>query len=330
MHTDTDNLHIHVAINKIHPQKLTIHNPYCDYKALGTICQRLELAHGLALTNHETLTRGAAQHGAGHGARRRGGEPARLDSGANAWRICARLTTGMDCMRHWAQRARVAGKRQWPGDLRPGGQGGQGEFGGARAVEGAVREALRPVRAELRLDRKLQAARAYRMRPMAPWPRVLCQAAATRTELYQRYQAEQQRCKHARAQAVRELRQQKQALIEEARRPSALETRTHQAARLRQADQARAVPSGGGALRSTCRQSVSSIGRGARQVCGMSRSLLVGLARAARRPWAIRPRLQPCARASSERSGRPTACSASIRSRALAEAGLCRARRSTA
>ena len=60
VHTDTDNLHVHVAINKIHPQKLTIHNPYCDYKALGTICQKLELAHGLAQTNHETHTRGAS------------------------------------------------------------------------------------------------------------------------------------------------------------------------------------------------------------------------------------------------------------------------------
>ena len=62
VHTDTDNLHIHVAINKIHPRQLTIHNPYCDYKALGAVCQRLEQAHGLAITNHETLARG--QHNA--------------------------------------------------------------------------------------------------------------------------------------------------------------------------------------------------------------------------------------------------------------------------
>ena len=27
VHHDTDNLHIHVAINKIHPEKLTIHDP---------------------------------------------------------------------------------------------------------------------------------------------------------------------------------------------------------------------------------------------------------------------------------------------------------------
>jgi hypothetical protein len=58
VHTDTDNLHIHVAINKIHPKTLTIHNPYWDYKALGNVCQRLELAHGLVPTNHETRVRG--------------------------------------------------------------------------------------------------------------------------------------------------------------------------------------------------------------------------------------------------------------------------------
>ena len=59
VHTDTDNLHIHVAINKIHPVNLTIHNPYCDYQTLGKICQRLEQAHGLVHTNHETIARGA-------------------------------------------------------------------------------------------------------------------------------------------------------------------------------------------------------------------------------------------------------------------------------
>jgi hypothetical protein len=59
VHTDTDNLHIHVAINKIHPGKLTIHDPYGDYQVLGAVCQRLELAHGLVQTNHETLTQGA-------------------------------------------------------------------------------------------------------------------------------------------------------------------------------------------------------------------------------------------------------------------------------
>ena len=59
MHTDTDNLHIHVAINKIHPKTLAIHNPYCDYKALGAVCERLEHVHSLIHTNHQTIAPGA-------------------------------------------------------------------------------------------------------------------------------------------------------------------------------------------------------------------------------------------------------------------------------
>jgi len=59
VHSDTDNLHIHVAINKIHPKHHTIHNPYCDYKALGAVCERLERLHGLIHTNHEALAPGA-------------------------------------------------------------------------------------------------------------------------------------------------------------------------------------------------------------------------------------------------------------------------------
>lgn len=59
VHTDTDNLHLHVAINKIHPSKRTIHNPFCDYKALGAVCERLQRLHGLSHTNHKTLAPGA-------------------------------------------------------------------------------------------------------------------------------------------------------------------------------------------------------------------------------------------------------------------------------
>ena len=34
VHHDTDNVHIHVAINKIHPTSLTIHDPIRDYITL--------------------------------------------------------------------------------------------------------------------------------------------------------------------------------------------------------------------------------------------------------------------------------------------------------
>ena len=59
VHMDTDHLHIHIAINKIHPRRLTIHNPYCDHKTLGVLCVTLEAKHGLIHDNHQPANRGA-------------------------------------------------------------------------------------------------------------------------------------------------------------------------------------------------------------------------------------------------------------------------------
>jgi hypothetical protein len=59
VHRDTDHLHVHIAINKIHPRRLTIHNPYCDHKTLGVICDALELKHALIHDNHQPANRGA-------------------------------------------------------------------------------------------------------------------------------------------------------------------------------------------------------------------------------------------------------------------------------
>lgn len=52
VHTDTDNLHIHVAINKIHPTRHTLHEPYYDHKKLGKLCEQLEHEFGLERDNH--------------------------------------------------------------------------------------------------------------------------------------------------------------------------------------------------------------------------------------------------------------------------------------
>lgn len=60
IHTDTDNLHIHVAINKIHPTQLTIHEPKADYARLGGLCAALEEEFGLQRTNH-ARTRSAGE-----------------------------------------------------------------------------------------------------------------------------------------------------------------------------------------------------------------------------------------------------------------------------
>jgi hypothetical protein len=52
VHHDTDHLHIHVAINKIHPTRHTIHEPYRDYRILGEMAAKLEIEHDLQRVNH--------------------------------------------------------------------------------------------------------------------------------------------------------------------------------------------------------------------------------------------------------------------------------------
>jgi hypothetical protein len=52
VHHDTDHLHIHVAINKIHPTRHTIHEPYRDYRTLGEMAAKLEIEHDLQRVNH--------------------------------------------------------------------------------------------------------------------------------------------------------------------------------------------------------------------------------------------------------------------------------------
>jgi TraI-like middle domain/MobA/VirD2-like, nuclease domain/Large polyvalent protein-associated domain 7 len=59
VHFDTDNLHLHVAINKIHPTRYTIHNPYNDHKTLAQLCEKMERNYGLEPDNHRAQKHGA-------------------------------------------------------------------------------------------------------------------------------------------------------------------------------------------------------------------------------------------------------------------------------
>ncbi|HAU0967549.1 TPA: relaxase/mobilization nuclease domain-containing protein [Legionella pneumophila] len=54
IHHDTDNLHIHVAVNKIHPKSFNMIEPYRAYRAFAEVASTLEIEHGLELTNHQT------------------------------------------------------------------------------------------------------------------------------------------------------------------------------------------------------------------------------------------------------------------------------------
>ncbi len=52
VHHDTDHLHVHIAINKVHPQRLTLKEPYLAYRTLAVMCERLERECGLKADNH--------------------------------------------------------------------------------------------------------------------------------------------------------------------------------------------------------------------------------------------------------------------------------------
>lgn len=51
VHQDTDNIHLHLAINKVHPATFKLHEPYRDYYVRDKTCRALELKHGLTIDN---------------------------------------------------------------------------------------------------------------------------------------------------------------------------------------------------------------------------------------------------------------------------------------
>ncbi|PWF54983.1 TraI/MobA(P) family conjugative relaxase [Massilia glaciei] len=53
VHHDTDNLHLHIAINKIHPTRYTTHEPFNAYHLLGQLCDKLEVEYGFQKVNHQ-------------------------------------------------------------------------------------------------------------------------------------------------------------------------------------------------------------------------------------------------------------------------------------
>ncbi|EGA2827596.1 relaxase/mobilization nuclease domain-containing protein [Campylobacter coli] len=52
IHSNTNNLHIHIAINKVNPHTLKVVNPYNDVKILQETAMKLEKQYNLKLDNH--------------------------------------------------------------------------------------------------------------------------------------------------------------------------------------------------------------------------------------------------------------------------------------
>jgi hypothetical protein len=51
VHRNTDNLHLHIAYNQIHPERRTRHEPYFDYLKRDKLCRALEQKYGLTVDN---------------------------------------------------------------------------------------------------------------------------------------------------------------------------------------------------------------------------------------------------------------------------------------
>ncbi len=51
VHQNTGNLHLHVAYNMIHPERLTRHEPYRDFLTRDRLCRELERRYGMAVDN---------------------------------------------------------------------------------------------------------------------------------------------------------------------------------------------------------------------------------------------------------------------------------------
>ena len=71
VHNDTDHLHVHIAINKIHPVRHTMHEPFLAYRTMAEVAVKLEDEFGLQQVNHgdrRSLSEGRAgdmEHHAG-------------------------------------------------------------------------------------------------------------------------------------------------------------------------------------------------------------------------------------------------------------------------
>jgi len=62
VHQNTDNWHLHIAINRVHPRTFLINNPFYDYYRVESACVELEIRHGLTREPHRTEPRGRADN----------------------------------------------------------------------------------------------------------------------------------------------------------------------------------------------------------------------------------------------------------------------------
>ena len=209
LHHDTNNVHLHLAINKIHPTRYTLHEPYNAYRALGELCDSLEEAFHLEPDNHQV--------------RKTGGENRASDMERQAGTESLIGWMQRDCLdqlrsaQSWSELHQVL--RHHGLAIQPRGQGlvitdGQGTFVRASSV---ARD-LSKVSLERRLGRFEPPSSVQTMKPTRRYAPTPVRSRMDTTALYARYQQDQLARAQGRAVVLHEARTRKAHSIDAAKR----------------------------------------------------------------------------------------------------------------
>jgi PAS domain-containing protein len=217
LHHDTNNVHLHLAINKIHPTRYTLHEPYKAYRAFGELCDSLEDTFHLERDHHH--------------ARKTGGENRASDMERHAGIESLIGWMQRDCLEElrsaqsWAELHQVLHRHGLA--IQPRGQGlvitdGQGTFVRASSVARDL--------SKVSLERRLGSFEAAGTRQATPPTRRYEQTPVrTRMDtraLYARYQQDRLARTQKRAEAMHEARTRKAQHIDAAKRAGQMKRAT--------------------------------------------------------------------------------------------------------
>lgn len=214
VHHDTDILHVHIAINKIHPTRYTMNEPFNVFHKLGQLCDKLENEFGLERTNHKS----SKQHGENRAADME--QHADIES-LLGWirRECA---DQIGAARSWSELHEIL--RQHGLEIHPRGNGLViTAANGINVKASSVHRDFSKNKLEAKVgvfepssgqQPEMESARGYRKKPMP--------SRINTVELYARYKEVQQAGGAARATAWARASARKKRLIEDARRSGRL------------------------------------------------------------------------------------------------------------
>jgi hypothetical protein len=213
VHFDTDNLHLHIAINKIHPTRYTIQNPYNDHKTLAQLCDKLERDHGLEADNHRAQKRGAENRA--QDMERHAGIESLI-----GW-IKRECVGQLQNAQSWAELHQVA--RDNGLEIRERGNGLVITDGAGTMVKASsLSRDLSKAKLEARLGAFEPAPELGAAKPSRRYEPRPVRTAADTSELYAKYSAEQERCGRERLAQSLAARSRKSHAIEAAKRTGRL------------------------------------------------------------------------------------------------------------